>query len=99
MARKSRRTAARYSEISKERKKKQRGRAPLLEDTASEPITVAVPEQAQTRYAPYRTAPAARSDTKEAAAEYSHVKEDLRVVGIISGAMLTLLIVLSFVLG
>jgi hypothetical protein len=102
MAKKSKKTAARYSELSKKKRKKQPDQAPVAPEPAvAAPRETARP-QAEARPAPRpapRAAPRAQADTKRGLPNYDHVRGDLRKIGMLAGGMLLVLIILAFVLG
>ncbi len=104
MSRKSHKAAAKYSELSKERKKKQRDRQSPQPRAAFAPRTR---EVAQTSIAGSHTS---RTATKPKAAKpraasahsfpgYQHVGSDLKRIGILAGGAVIILIALTFVLG
>ena len=104
MAKKSKKTAARYSELSKAKKKKQqRGKTP----DHIQPISVAEatefdgPEPVERPVARPVAKPAPRVQTegRRGMPSYEYVRTDLRRIGILAGAMLGILIILSFILG
>ncbi|UCG84383.1 MAG: hypothetical protein JSW38_06100 [Dehalococcoidia bacterium] len=104
MAKKSKKTAARYSELSKAKKKKQqRGKTPNHIQTVSVTETSELTEL-ETLERPVarqvtRPAPRAQTDGKRGMPSYQYVRADLKKIGILAGAMLVILIILSFVLG
>ena len=99
MVKKSKKTAARYSELSKAKRKKQR-------DTSSNQVQQvsvgAAREQAEpepvVKAAP-RPASRAQSELKRGISSYQYVRADLKRIGMLAGAMFVILIILSFVLG
>ena len=105
MTKKSKKTAARYSELSKAKKKKQQQRG----KTANHIQTVSVTEaseltELETLERPVarqvtRPAQRAQTDGKRGMPSYQYVRADLKKIGILAGAMLVILIILSFVLG
>jgi hypothetical protein len=99
MVKKSKKTAARYSELSKAKRKKQRDTAPSQVQSVS---VGAVREQAEpepvAKAAP-RPVSRAQSELKRGVHSYQYVRADLKRIGMLAGAMLVILIILSFVLG
>lgn len=113
MSRKSRKRAARYAELSRARQRKRKQPpASAPEQTVSPaketsavaatrevtPAKAAVPSPAKT---PAPKAPTARPQTigKQALPDYRYVREDLKRIGILTGIIIVILIVLAFVLG
>jgi len=105
MAKKSRRRAARYSEFSKSRKKRQVARpAPQPQEdsipetqkvaAASVKKSPALPKSQATQKGP-KTQPGLRLTIPD----YKYVRDDLKRVGILTGAIIVILIILAFVLG
>ena len=104
MAKKSRKTAARYSELSKAGKKRQRDRRPAESSSAvssaaadmadSSAMESRIPDTAA------KAQPAAKVQPvlKRSAASYQHVKADLRRIGVLTAVIVLILIILSFVL-
>jgi hypothetical protein len=102
MAKKSRRAAARYSQLSKAKKKKQRGRPSFQTGMVSAPESQEIAEPRPIKPPVSKTTPTtprARPEPKRAAATYQYVKADLKRLGILAGMMIIILIVLTFVLG
>ncbi len=101
MAKKSRKTAARYSELSRSRRRKQRNRAsPQAEAAAAAaPQVQAVAEAGSTRTPVAKSARSAKPEAKRTTADYRHVGTDLKRIGMLAGAIAVIIIVLSFVLG
>ncbi|MEE8373948.1 MAG: hypothetical protein V3R87_09525 [Dehalococcoidia bacterium] len=97
MAKKSRKIATRYSQLSKEGKKRQRNRLSPQPSAASihEPGRE---EAGVTRAAP-RAAPRPSNVAARPLAGYDYVRDDLRRIGILGGAALVIIVVLTFVLG
>jgi hypothetical protein len=102
MAKKSKKTAARYSELSKAKKRKKEP------DSSSSPVpslaaSVAAPREAS------RTQPAERptrrpvqrpqAESKRGVPSYDHLRGDLRKLGLLGAGMILVLIIVSFVLG
>jgi hypothetical protein len=110
MAKKSHRVASRQAEVSKERKRKKKSQTHqqhVMPAGVSTPPSVEGPPEVQatpspmvipeTSTAPQVTRPAAAA--REAAPRYHYVIADLRRTGLLTGAMVIILIVLAFVLG
>lgn len=112
MSKKSHKRAAKYSELSraKQRKRKQLTRT-SLEPTAS--VTKETREAAATKEtvpakaatttpakaAAPKIAPKSQPGGKQAVPDYRYVRDDLKRVGILTGAIIVILIILAFVLG
>lgn len=105
MAKKSRKRAARYSELSMSRKKRQVARP------ASEPEAVSTPKSQETPApstkkspvpqkgpAPQR-GPKTQPGIKLTIPDYRYVRDDLKRVGILTAAVIVIIIILAFVLG
>ena len=102
MAKKSRRAAAKYSQLSKSKKKKQRGSPSLQTGMVSVPESQEIAEPTPIKPPVSRTTPTtprARPELRRAAATYQYVRADLKRLGILAGMMVIILIVLTFVLG
>lgn len=117
MAKKSRDRAAKYSELSRARRRKRKqlskgapeAKATLIsESQPKEPQEVVAPKQAASKKV--AAASPARSTTPKAASKaqperkiaipgFQYVKDDLKRVGILAGAIIVILIILAFVLG
>lgn len=99
MAKKSRKAAAKYSELSRERKKKQKNRQDL------QPRAVVAPKTREAVEPPVARKPVASAVTKRQSGMAQHlpvnpyVRADLRRIGILAGGALVILIVLTFILG
>ena len=89
MAKKSRKAAVKYSELSKSGKKRQLNRH-------SVPTRVISAPESQEEVSPVRVR---RSEPKRALPAYQYVNIDLKRIGILAGVMVIILIVLAFVLG
>ena len=103
MTRKSRKRAARYSEISRTRKKKQPFRhLPEQQAAPAQSKEEAVVASAEKSPAP-KAQPRIQSKVTPAQsrmlASYQYVRNDLKKIGILAGAMIVILIILTFVLG
>lgn len=100
MAKKSRRVAAKYSQLSKAKRKKQRGSPSLQTGMVSAPESQEIAEPKPIKPAVSKTTPRAQPGPKRAtAAAYQYVRADLKRIGILAGMMIIILIVLTFVLG
>ncbi len=105
MPKKSRKRAARYSQLSKSRKKRQ-GARPAPEPKAVSATTsqeIAAPA-AKKSPVPAKS-PAPQKGTKAQPGirltipDYKYVRNDLKRVGILTGAIIVIIIILAFVLG
>jgi len=99
MAKKSRKTAAKYSQLSRAKKKKQRGRPSLQTETISAPEPQEIVEPKPIERPVFKTAPRTQPVSRRAAAAYQYVRADLKRIGMLAGMMIIILIVLTFVLG
>jgi len=103
MTRKSRKRAAKYSELSRTRKKRQPFRhLPEQQAAPAQPEEKAVVASAEKSPAPKaqpRIQPKVTSAQSRMLASYQYVRDDLKKVGILTGAIIVLLIILTFVLG
>ena len=99
MAKKSRKTAAKYSELSKSKKKKHRDRPSLKAETVSVSTsqTVVAPEPVK-RAAP-KAVPKPQVEMKKGLPSYQYVRADLKKIGILAGTMILILIIVTFALG
>jgi hypothetical protein len=109
MPKKSRKRATRYSELSKSKKKQRQGARPAPEP---KPVSAATTEEAP---APTATAakkspipakspapqkgPKTQPGIRLAIPDYRYVRDDLKRVGILTGAVIVIIIILAFVLG
>lgn len=110
MPKKSHKRAAKYSELSKSRKKRQ-GARPAPEpkvvsatpsDTPSEEIAAPVVKKSPVPAkspAPQRGGPRTLPGVRIAIPEYRYVRDDLKRVGILTAAIIVIIIILAFVLG
>lgn len=98
MAKKSRKRAAKYSELSRTKKKKLRGRPPPQTGTTSVPESQEIAEPKPIRSPVSKAAPRTQPEPRRAAASYQYVRADLKRIGILAGMMVIILIVLTFVL-
>ena len=100
MAKKSHRVAAKYSQLSKAKRKKQRGSPSLQTGIVSAPESQEIAEPTPIKPPVSKTTPRAQPGPKRAtAAAYQYVRADLKRIGILAGMMIIILIVLTFVLG
>ena len=105
MAKKSRKRAARYSELSKSRKKRQVASPAPQQEVVSTPKSQEVaatstkkspvPTKSQASQRVTKTQPGIRLTIPD----YRYVRDDLKRVGILTGAVIVILIILAFVLG
>ncbi|MDY6892685.1 MAG: hypothetical protein SVO26_03080 [Chloroflexota bacterium] len=93
MAKKSRKTAVKYSELSKSGKKRQPNRPSV---PPSVPTRVVSTSETEKVVRPVRTR---QVEPKKKLPSYQYVRLDLRRIGILAGVMVIILILLSFVLG
>jgi hypothetical protein len=101
MAKGSRKRATKYSELSKEGKKRQRAKAVPRHGSVSVPVAKDKPEPvaAARKAKPQQVAPKTYSLHSSVSLDYSHVRGDLRRIGVLAGVFVVLLVILSFVLG
>ncbi len=99
MAKKSRKVAAKYSELSRAKRRKQRAKPSLQTGTISAPESQEISEPRPIKSPVLRAAPRTQPQPKRAAAAYQYVRADLKRIGILAGMMIIILIVLTFVLG
>ena len=106
MSKKSRKRAAKYSELSKSRPRRRR----QLDKVSTEPKAVMpaetkeVKETKETQVAAAKSptpkvSPKAQPERKTALPGYQYVREDLKRIGIMTAAVVVILIILAFVLG
>lgn len=104
MAKKSRKRAAKYSELSKSRRKRQ------LVRPGSQPQVVSTPKPQEAvatgtkKSSPPPKSPATQRGPKTPGLkltipDYKYVRDDLKRIGILIGAIIVILIILAFVLG
>ncbi len=105
MPKKSRKRAARYSELSKSRKKRQVTRPapePEVVSTSTSQETAA-PSTKKSPAPPKSPAiqrgPRTQPGIRLAIPDYKYVRDDLKRVGILTGAIIVIIIILAFVLG
>jgi len=104
LARKSRKAATRYSELSKTKKKKQRNgffepKAAVSFNNRTEEVFEHSEKPSLQNAASARRVPAAQEKAIQSLARYDYVREDLKRIGILSGAAIVILVILAFVLG
>ena len=99
MAKKSRRRAAKYSELSRASKKKKRSKLPVATGALPVQQTQEVAEPKPVKSPEVKAAPKAKTGLKRAAHGYQYVRDDLRKVSLLAGIMILILVVLSFILG
>jgi len=106
MGKRSRKVASKYSQLSKQGKKRQRPRNSHGEEraqvgagtgAASQPRTKTEPKPAPV--AAGRPAAAAQARHAITVPGFEYMKGDLRRIGVLAGAAVVLLIILSFALG
>src|SRR4030042_5108398 len=99
MTRKSRKRAAKYSELSRARKKRQPFRyLPEQQAAPAQPEEGAVVAGAEKSSAPKaqpRIQPKVTSAQRKMLASYQYVRDDLKKIGILTGAIVVLLIILT----
>ena len=103
MARQSRKTAAKYSSLSKSKKKKQKNGVTAIPKATVAPISESEAEIVEKPIVEPKPAPRPISMAQAKAIQnlpgYDYVRGDLRRIGILSGAVVIILIILTFVLG
>ena len=99
MAKKSRKRAAKYSELSKSRRKRQ------LTRPGPQPQAGSTPKPQEAVATGTKNTPAPQRVTKTqpgirlTISDYRYVRDDLKRIGILTGAIIVILIILAFVLG
>jgi len=99
MAKKSRKRAAKYSELSKAKKKRQ------LNRHSPEPKVTSIPKYQEVAEPGPRKSPIAKTVLKPQAGvrqpvhNYQYVRDDLKRIGILTAGVVVILIVLAFILG
>ncbi len=100
MAKKSKKTAARYSELSKTKKRKKDSDS---SPSPSQAASVAAPREISPTQVAERpvSRPVQRSqaESKRGVPSYGHLRGDLRKIGLLAAGMILVLIIVSFVLG
>lgn len=106
MAKKSRKRAAKYSELSKSRRKRQLARSGPGPQAVSTPKPQeAVATTSTKKSSPPPKSPATQRGPKSqpglrlTISDYKYVRDDLKRVGILTGAIIVIIIILAFVLG
>jgi hypothetical protein len=105
MAKKSRKRAARYSELSKSRRKRQVARPGPQPQVVSKPEAQAVAAAVTKKSPAPAKSPATQKGPKTQPGlrltipDYKYVRNDLKRVGILTGAIIVIIIILAFVLG
>ena len=99
MAKKSRKAAAKYSQLSRAKKRKQRARPFLETGTISVPESEEIAEPQPIESPVSKATPRTQPQPRRATAAYQYVRSDLKRIGILAGMMIIILIVLTFVLG
>jgi hypothetical protein len=99
MAKKSRKTAARYSELSKAKKKKSHDKPPVQTGTVSVSTSQKVVEPGPVKSQVPRAVARPLAELKRGIPSYQYVRADLKKIGILAGGMVLILIILSFALG
>jgi len=104
MAKKSRKTAAKYSELSKLRRKRQLTRPGPQSQVVSTPQAQEAAATSTKKSSPPPKSPATQKGTKTQPGirftipDYKYVRDDLKKVGILAGAIFAIVIILAFVL-
>jgi hypothetical protein len=108
MPKQSRKRAAKYSELSRSRKKQRQGARPApaqqaVSATTSQEVAAPAPVAKKSTVpakspAPQR-GPKAQPGIRLTIPEYKYVREDLKRVGILTAAIIVIIIILAFVLG
>ena len=105
MAKKSRKRAAKYSELSKSRRKRQLARPGPQPQAVSTPKPQEAVATGTKKSSPPPKSPATQRGPKTQPGlrltipDYKYVRDDLKRVGILTGAIIVILIILAFVLG
>lgn len=103
MSKKSRKRAAKYSELSRTRKRKQTSRRFSEQQAApaqpKEEVAVASAEKSPASKAQPKIQAKVTPSQSRILAGYQYVRDDLKKTAILAGAMIVLLIILTFVLG
>lgn len=98
MARKSRKRAAKYSELSKAKKKRQLDRSSLEPKVTSIPKYQEVAEPTPRKSPIAKTVPKPQAGARQPVPSYQYVRDDLKRIGILTGGVVVILIVLAFIL-
>jgi hypothetical protein len=99
MAKKSRKTAARYSELSKAKRKKHRDKPSVQTETVSVSTSQRVIVPAPVKSPVPKAVPRPQAELKKGIPSYQYVRADLKKIGLLAGAMILILIIVSFALG
>lgn len=105
MAKKSRKRAAKYSELSKSRRKRQLTRPGPQPQAVSTPKPQEAVATGTKKSSPPPKSPATQRGPKTqpgirlTISDYKYVRDDLKRIGILIGAIIVILIILAFVLG
>jgi len=105
MAKKSRKRAARYSELSKSKRKRQvtrPGPQPQAVSTAkTQEVAAASTKKSPVpaKSAATQRGPKTQPGLRLTIPDYKYVRNDLKRIGILTGAIIVIIIILAFVLG
>lgn len=105
MAKKSRKRAAKYSELSKSRRKRQLTRPGPQPQVVSTPQSQEAVTTGTKKSSPLPKSPATQRGPKTqpgirlTISDYRYVRNDLKRIGILTGAIIVIIIILAFVLG
>jgi hypothetical protein len=110
MAKKSHKRAAKYSQQSraKQRRRKQLDRsypeatavaAPIKQEMAEASQNQKIAQTATKKSPPTKMISKVQPGGKQAISDYRYVRDDLKRIGILTGAVIVILIILAFVLG
>jgi hypothetical protein len=99
MAKKSRKRAAKYSELSKSRRKRQVVRPALQPEGVATPKTEEVAATITKKTPAPQRVTKTQPGTRLTISDYGYVRDDLKRIGILTGAIIVILIILAFVLG
>jgi malonyl CoA-acyl carrier protein transacylase len=110
MAKKSHKRAAKYSQQSKakQRRRKQLDRSsteatavvtPIKEEMAEASQNQKIAQTAPKKSPPTKMISKVQPGGKQAIPDYRYVRDDLKRIGILTGAVIVILIILAFVLG
>lgn len=99
MTKKSRKAASRYSELSKEGKRRQRHKRYPQPGMSLTPRYQEIAEPRPSVSPISKTVAQPHPEPRRAIPGYQYVSADLKRIGIIAGAMVAILIVLAFILG
>jgi hypothetical protein len=110
MTKKSHKRAARYSQQSraKQRRRKQLDRSsheatavatPTKQEMAEAPRKQEIAQSATKKSPPTKVISKVQPGGKQAIPDYRYVRDDLKRIGILTGAVIVILIILAFVLG